>query len=160
MAGGPLHPYSQVPVTTDKVFPHVYVETDRHELGMGVMASLDANAIWRLRFEMPGTLPSGTAKLRLRAKAPATSGDAKVNPKWKPAAPEENIPAAADLTAEGTTTITWASGDNVQEKEAKVTLDASDAIAGGDVVYMDLTFETTNWTLAQISAWWASIIWE
>ena len=111
-----------------------------------------------LPIEMPPTLPSGTGKLLLRALANATSGAAKVNPKWASVAAEED-PSGATLNAEGPGTVTWASGDNDQYKELKINLDA-DTLVGGEEVVMDLTFETSSWTLAQVSTWIASIIWE
>lgn len=162
MAGGPLFPRSAIPVTSGKVFDNVHIgagSNSKHEEGLGVMASVDADCIWRLRFQMPpGSLPSGTCKLLLRALANATSGAAKVNPKWASVAPEED-PSAATLNAEGTGTITWGAGDNDQYKELKINLDADTPVAGEEVV-MDLTFETTSWTLAVVSTWIASIIWE
>ena len=107
---------------------------------------------------MPPSLPTGTGKLRLLALANATSGVAKVNPKWVSVAVEED-PSGATLNAEGTSTVTWSTGDNDQYKELKVNLDA-DTLAASEEVVMDLVFETTSWTLAQVSTWIASIIWE
>lgn len=161
MAAGPLFPHSAIPVTADRVFENVHVgagANSKHEIGLGVEASLGADAIWRLRFMLPPTLPSGTCKLRLLALANATSGAAKVNPKWASVAVEED-PSSATLLAETTQTITWAAGDNDQYKELKVNLDADTPVAG-EIVVMDLTFETLNWTLAQVSTWSAAIIWE
>lgn len=162
MPGGPIYPYSAIPVTADRVFPYVIVPgsgTWTHEMGMGVQASLGADAIWRLAFEMPPTeLPSGTGKLRLRARANAATGVAKVNPKWASVAMTEN-PAAATLQAETVQTVTWSTGDEYKYKELKVNLDA-DTLIAGEIAVVDLTFETASWTLAQISLWLASIIWE
>lgn len=160
MAGGPIFPRSAYPVSS-RVFPNIHVgagANSKHEEGLGVEASLGADAIWRLRFQMPPTLPTGTGKIKLRALANATSGVAKVNPKWASVAVEED-PSGATLNAEGTTTVTWAAGDNDQYKEAEINLDADTLVADEEVV-MDLTFETTSWTLAQVSTWIASIIWE
>jgi hypothetical protein len=143
------------------VFPNIHVgagANSKHEEGLGVEASLGADSIWRLRFLMPPTLPSGTGKLRLLALANATSGAAKVNPKWASVAVEED-PSSATLQAETVQTLTWGAGDNDQYKELKVTLDA-DTLVAGEVVVMDLTFETSSWTLAQVSTWIASIWWE
>src|SRR3972149_10836650 len=114
MAGGPVFPRSAYPVTAGRVFPNIHVgagANSKHEEGFGVEASVGADSIWRLRFQMPPTLPSGTAKLKLRALANAISGAAKVNPKWASVAVEED-PSSATLNAEGTGTITWAAGDN------------------------------------------------
>lgn len=162
MAGGPIFPHSAVPVTSGRVFPNIHIgagANSKHDDGLGVEASVGADAIWRLRFMLPpSSLPSGTCKLNLFALANATSGDAKVNAKWASVAAEED-PSGATLNAEGTSTLTWGAGDNDQYKNLKITLDADTPVAG-EVVVMDLTFETTSWTLAQVSTWQASIIWE
>lgn len=162
MAGGPVFPHSAYPVTAGRVFPNFHVgagSNSKHDEGLGVEASVGADSTWRLRFQMPpSSLPSGTGKLRLLALANATSGNAKVNPKWASVAVEED-PSSATLNAEGTQTVTWSTGDADQYKELKVTLDADTLVASEEVV-MDLVFETTSWTLAQVSTWIASIIWE
>lgn len=161
MAGGPIFPHSAFPATADRVFPNFHVgagANSKQDEGLGVQASVGADSTWRLRFQMPPSLPTGTGKLRLLALANATSGVAKVNPKWVSVAVEED-PSGATLTAEGTSTVTWSTGDNDQYKELKVTLDADTLVASEEAV-MDLVFETTGWTLAQVSTWIASIIWE
>jgi len=161
MPGGPIFPNSAYPVTAGRVFPNFHVgagANSKHEEGMGVEASVGADSVWRLRFQMPPTLPSGTGKLRLLALANATSGNAKVNPKWVSVAAEEN-PSSATPVAETVQTVTWGAGDNDQYKELKVTLDA-DTLVAGEIVVMDLVFETASWTLAAVSTWIASIIWE
>jgi hypothetical protein len=161
MAGGPIFPFSAVPVTTDRVFPNIHIgagANSKHESGLGVQASVGADSTWRLRFAFPETLPTGTCKLRLFALANATSGSAKVNPKWASVAAEED-PSGATLNAEGTATLTWAAGDNDQYKELEVTLDADTPVAG-EICVLDLVFETSSWTLAQVSTWLARIVWE
>ena len=157
MAGGPIFPFSAKPDTADRVFPNFGGSGSDSE-GLGVEASVGANATWKLRFLMPPTLPTGTAKLLLHAMAAATSGAAKVNPTWASVAAEQD-PDGFSLNAEGTGTITWGAGDTDQIKELKVTLDA-DTVVAGEWVVMDLVFETTSWTLAVVSTWFASIIWE
>lgn len=162
MAGGPIFPNSAFPVTAGKVFPNIHVgagANSKHDEGLGVMASLDGDAIWRLRFQMPPTsLPSGTCKLRLLALANATSGAAKVNAKWASVAAGED-PSSATLIAEGVATLTWAAGNNDDYLELKITLDADTPVAG-EVIVLDLVFETSSWTLAQVSTWQASVIFE
>lgn len=160
MAGGPLFPFSAIPVTATRVFPNVHQggTNSRREEGMGVQASVGANATWALRFEMPQELPTGTAKLRLLALAAATSGAAKVNPTWASVAVEES-PDTVTLNAEGTQTVTWGTGDTDQYKELLVTLDA-DTVVADEIIAMNLVFETSSWTLAVVSTWQASIIWE
>jgi hypothetical protein len=161
MAGGPIFPHSTYPATSGKVFPNFHVgagANSKHDEGLGVMASVNADSTWRLRFQMPPSLPTGTGKLRLLALANATSGAAKVNPKWVSVAAAESASGATPV-AEGTSTLTWAAGDNDKYKELKVTLDA-DTLVASEVVVMELVFETTSWTLAVVSTWIASVIWE
>lgn len=160
MAGGPIFPNSAFPVTSGRVFPNFHVgggANSKEDEGLGVEASVGADSIWRLRFQMPPTLPTGTCQLRCLALANSTSGSAKVNPKWASVATEES-PSGATLNAEGTQTLTWASGDNDQYKELTVTLDADTPVAS-EVIVMDLTFETSSWTLDQVSTWIVCVRW-
>lgn len=160
MAGGPIHPFSMLPITSPRVFANVHVggTNGRRVEGMGVEASVGANATWQLLFEMPQVLPTGTAKLRLLAVAASTANAAKVNPTWGMCAVEESYDTIT-LTAEGTQTITWSTGDTDQFKELIVTLDA-DTVVADEILVMGLVFETTSWTLAVVSTWLASIIFE
>lgn len=161
MSGGPILPHSAFPVTSGNVFPNFHVgggANSKQDLGLGVAASIGSDSIWRLRFLMPPSIPNGTAKLRLLALANATSGNAKVNPKCANVAAGSS-PSGASLTAEGTNTLTWAAGDNDKYKELKITLTGA-VPASGQVLVVDLTFEASGWTLAQVSTWIASIIWE
>lgn len=161
MAGGPVSPISTFPVTVDRVFASVHEgdgANSKQDSAMGVEASVGADAIWRLRFKMPEVLPSGTGKLQLWALADAITGVAKANPKWASLGAEED-PSSITLNAEGTSTLTWSTADDDEYKELLITLDA-DTLVAGEMVVMDLTFETTSWTLAQVSTWYAWIIWE
>jgi hypothetical protein len=126
--------------------------------GLGVEASVGADTTWRLAFKMPPSLPTGTCKLRLLALANANTGAAKVNPKWGSVAAEES-PVTVSRTAEGTSTLTWSTGDEWQYKELKITLDA-DTPTANEIIEMDLVFETSSWTLAQVSTWLAAVIFE
>lgn len=162
MAGGPLLPTSVFPVTSGNCFPNFHVgagANSKHDEGLGVAASIGADSIWRLRFQMPPTtLPTGTGKLRLLMLANATSGSAKINPKWVSVAVGED-PSSATLIAETVQTVTWAAGNNDDYMELKVTLDA-DTLVASEVVVMDLVFETSGYTLAQVLTVQPSIIWE
>lgn len=162
MSGGPILPNSIYPGdTAGRLFPSFYSgaggNVSPRDNGMGVMSSLSADATWELRFLMPPTIPSGTLKLRLLALANAASGAAKVTVKDATVAAGAS-PSAASLTSETQTTVTWAAGDNDKYKEAKVPLTASPA--GNDILVVALTFNNSGWTLAQVSTWIASIIWE
>lgn len=161
MTGGPVLPHTiYANGAAGRLFDgyHIGATNSRASQGIRCEASLTADSIVALEFQMPPALPTGTGKLLVRALANATSGAAKVNPKWASVAAGEN-PDTATLTAEGTTTITWAAGDNDDYKDTKITLDA-DTLVAGETVYMHVTFETTAWTLAQISTWQFFIIWE
>ena len=137
MAGGPIYPSSAYPAdSSGRLFPTFYGgvggNAAPHDEGLGVKASLDADATWELRFPMPPSIPTGTLKLRLLALANATSGVAKVTVK------DKNVAAGASPSAAALTSTP----------------------AGNDVLVVALTFNTTGWTLAQVSCWLASIIWE
>jgi len=162
MAGGPVFPHSAYP-TTDDVFPNFHVgagSNSKHDEGLGLANATDltADAIWRLRFQMPPTLPTGTAKLRVLSLANATTGVIAWDVSWASVAVEEN-PSSATLNAEGPGSMTWGAGDNDQYKEQKVTLDADTIVASEEIV-MDLTFENTSTTLAVVSTHIVSVIWE
>lgn len=161
MAGGPIFPQSAFPVTAGNVFPFVYVgggANSKQDVGMGVAASIGADSTWRLRFQMPTTLPAGTAKLRLIALANATSGSAKITPAMATVAMAAS-PSGATLANESQVTLTWAAGDNDKYKESKVAI-ANTTVTAAQILVVDLVFNTASWTLAQPSCWIASIVWE
>src|SRR2546430_608163 len=161
MAGGPIYPSSAYPAdSSGRLFPTFYSGTGGNaspvDEGLGVKASLDADATWELRFPMPPTLPTGTLKLRLLALANATSGAAKLTVKDGVATPATSPaasgnPSAVTLTSETQTTVTWAASENDRYKEAKVTLAA--APVGNDMLVVALLFQTSGWTLAAASCW-------
>jgi hypothetical protein len=163
MTYGPIYPCSAVPITTDRVFDYVYAGASssgvKYENLMGVQASVGADATWALMYEMPGTIPSGTLKLRLRARANTATNSAKVNPKWVAVAMGA-APDAATVVAEGTNTLTWAASDNDKYKELKISLVATTLPTAGQILVMNLVFETSGWTLNVISGWHAPLIWE
>lgn len=159
---GLVTPYSFYPTSASRTFMNVHVgkgANSKHEQGLGVAASLSANSIWRLRFLLPPVLPSETMKLRLLALANAQTGNAQVNPAWTAASPEDD-PSSLTLTAEGTSSLTWSTGDDDVYKELKITLDGAPAPSASDVIAMDLQFIASGWTLAAVSTWIPSIIWE
>lgn len=162
MAGGPIYPSSAYPADSQgRLFPNFYSGSGGnaapHDEGLGVKASLDADATWELRFPVPPAFPSGTLKLRLLALANATSGAAKVTVK-DGRCPAGSSPSAAALASEPQTTLTWAAGNNDQYLEAKVPL--SVVPQANDVLVVALTFNTSGWTLAAVLTVLASVIWE
>lgn len=157
-----LRPFSAFPATPGKVFPDATRTTnDLWVEGIGVMAALDADAEIHYVFRIPGGLPTGTAKLEVVGLSADADGDAKLNPKWKSFATEEDIDlAAAALNAEGTNTLTWVSGsDAYQFKQLKVVLDA-DTIVANEFVVVRLVLESASWTLDTRTIFNVSIIWE
>lgn len=158
MAGGPLWPHSAYPVTAGSVFPQFYVgggANSKWDQGLGVAASIGADSTWALRYMIPPTVPTGTAKLRLLALANASSGAAKVTVQDAVVAAGSS-PSAATLTSETQATLTWTAVDVYVE--AKVTLTPT-AVANS-VWVVNLVYNATGWTLAQTSTWQASLIWE
>ena len=161
MAGGPIFPNSFYPnpTTAGDLFPNFHTggTNSQRDEGIGLAASISADATAELRFQMPPTLPSGTGKLRVLSLANATSGTVVFDPQWASVAAGEN-PDTVTLNAEGNTTTTWASGDNDDYKETKITLDA-DTLTAGETVVMSLVFDSTS-TIAAVSTHIVSIIWE
>jgi hypothetical protein len=158
---GPLFPTSIYPVdTTGRLFPQFapIVTVFGKVRGMAVKASLDADAIWRISFQLPPFIPAGTCKLVLRGNAPATSGVAKVTPSWAKVGDGVDI-SGVSLSAETQQSYTWSvSNSNLTNK---VALTSPPAVGDENkMILMDLTFNTTSWTLAQISVWTAFLIWE
>lgn len=163
MAGGPIFPSSSFPLTNGIVFPNFHIGAGsgvKHFEGLGVAdaTTIIADSTWELTFQMPPALPTGTAKLRVWSVANAVTGVLKINPKWASVAPEEDY-SSASLNAEGTGTITWASGDADVIKETLITLDA-DTIVVSELIVMDFVIEDTSTTLAVNSTHQISIIWE
>lgn len=161
MAGGPLLPSSvYLGGASGNLSATVYVPATNTNAagaieGIGVVASLGADAAAVLQFNMPETIPSGTLKLRCLAMANATSGVAKLTVK------DKNVAAGASL---GTSTLnsetqlsqTWATADILVEN--KITL--TSAPTANDILTVVATFNTTSWTLAAASVWQFSIVWE
>lgn len=116
-----------------------------------IIASLGANvhvrSIWKI-VEVPST----QLVLALYSIANATTGVAKVNPAWAAAAVGENFDTVS-LSSEGTTTITWSTGNDYDLLETKIDLDVTTAPTAGQLLFLDMVFETTSWTLAQNSFW-------
>ena len=161
MPGGPIFPHSIAIPSNGRVGmgPHVGSTNSRRDEGVQVEASLGADSLVEYRFQMPPTsVPSGQAKVRLIALANATSGSAQVTVEWA----SVNMGSSPDtvvLGNEGTQTITWAGGEADVYKETKVDLNLS-AVGADDEIVLELTFATAGWSLAQVSTWIVSIIWE
>jgi hypothetical protein len=155
MATGPFYPFSAHPVTEGKVFPWLYKDsTSRIMQGLGVMASLDGDAIWRLLWKCPDPIPSGTLKLRSNVVS-VGAGNVKYDPKWTAFGSTTQLDNRTP-SSEGTQTITTVAN---QFQVADLTLDAATAPTAGQWVYMDLTMITTSWTLASVLVWIPELWW-
>lgn len=162
MAGAKLFPHSIEYPTNGKAFPNTHegATNNKREKGIGVIASLDADAVVELRWHMPATLPSGTAKLKGYALANATTGGGNIVAKWKSVAAEESMDVATgSLNSESPESVTWESGDADVYKYFEVTLDA-DTIVADEVIVMEIEFDSLFWTLAAKSTWVFWIEWE
>lgn len=167
MAGGPKFPDSiDYSLLAGRVFPNVHAVTtnDHQHEGIGVEASLGADVDIQLEFVMPIVLPSGQAKMVIEGMANA-SGDtiATLNPRWKTWASEEDRDVAKSTypTAEGESTVTWATGDEHVVKQNKIDLDAETIVAGETIhMYLQLIQASSKWTVAAVTTWKFYIIWE
>ncbi len=121
-----------------------------------VEASLGANADVWLYF-ICQSAASSTLKLELIGVADATTGVARVNVSWAAATMPENFDSLS-LTAEGAQSITWAAGEDEEFKSTKITLDAATAPAAGQMLVVQVRFETSSWTLSDKSYWSAHLI--
>lgn len=161
MAGGPLLPSSiYVGGASGNLSPTFYVPaTNTNNAGalegVGVVASLLADAAAVLQFNLPESIPSGTLKLRILAMANATAGVAKLTVSDGQTAAGSNI-GATTLTAETQLSQTWATADILVEN--KITL--TTVPVANDILTVLATFNATGWTLAQASVWQFSLVWE
>lgn len=161
MPSGPLMPSSiYLGGAAGRLFPNVYVpNTNTNNAGaiegIGVAASIAADSNAVLQFNIPPGIPVGTLKLRCLAMANATSGIAKLTIKDKNVAPGNSL-GTSTLNTETQLSQTWSSADVLVEN--KITLTSSPA--AGDILTVLAIFNTTSWTLAVVSTWQFSLIWE
>jgi hypothetical protein len=161
MAGGPILPSSvYLGGAAGNLSPTFYVPaTNTNNAGaiegIGVIASLAADASAVLQFNMPESIPSGTLKLRCLAMANATSGVAKLTVGDKNVAAGSSL-GTSTLNSETQLSQTWATADILVEN--KITLTSSPS--ANDILTVLATFNTSGWTLAATSVWQFSIVWE
>lgn len=162
MAGGPIFPSSDpVPDASGQVFPNVHVGTNRRIAGMGIAdaTTLSADRTWFLNFDFPNPLPSGTCKLRLRGYANATTGDVDFQVFWKSVALTESIDlATGSMFDEGALAAVTFSVAHAAH-QLLVTFDADTPVAGETCIVNLVVLDATT-TIAAVSTWQASLIWE
>ena len=164
MSGGPVLPSSlYLGGASGNLFPNFYVPATNTNTagaleGVGVVASLAADAPAVMQFNMPEAIPSGTCKLRVLATANATTGNAKLDIADGATSAGSNIGATTLTTEAGSPTITqaWATADVLVEN--KVTL--TTAPTANQILTILATFRTASWTLEAVSNWQFSIVWE
>lgn len=161
MSGGPILPSSiYLGGASGNLYPNFYVPATNTNAagaieGVGVVASLGADAPAVMQFNMPEAIPSGTLKLRCLAMANATSGVAKLTVKDKNVAAGSSL-GTSTLNTETQLSQTWATADILVEN--KITL--TSAPNANDILTVLATFNTASWTLAAASTWQFSIVWE
>lgn len=161
MTGGPILPSSiYLGGASGNLYPNFYVPATNTNAagaleGIGVVASLAANATAVLQFNLPETIPAGTLKLRCLAMANATSGVANLTVSDGQTAAGSNI-GATTLSSETQLSQTWATADILVEN--KITLTTSPT--ANDILTVMAVFNTTSWTLAAASTWQFSLVWE
>lgn len=142
-----------MPSTIDRISSYVdrTGSGDFRQPNIAVQASLGADAWLDIRYRLWANLPSGTPKLLLAWWTPATTGVAKVNPKWAFSEPNvSSIDLVSSMTAEGTTTLTASATGDVRQED-KITLDANSWTGkGGYALDLRIVFENTGWTLASL----------
>jgi hypothetical protein len=126
--------------------------------GIGVVASLGADASAVMQFNMPEVLPGGALKCRVLAWANATAGTAKLDIIDGRTPAGSNIANATFTTEAGAPTIsqTWTTADVIVEN--KVTL--TQTPTANDIYTIVATFRTASWSLTQTSVWQFSLVWE
>lgn len=159
MAGGPIAPSSvYVGGAAGNLFPNFYAggggNAAAHDEGIGVVASLGADAVAELRFPMPSSIPTGTLKLMLRGIG-AGSGTAKITVSDN-ACGTGTSPSGLTLSAETQSSITFTSAD--QYLDTKVSLTTSPS--ANQTLVVALTFNHTSWTVAAVTTWLVWILWE
>ena len=155
MPGGWLPWRSAVPAV-GSAFSTIYVGPGAHskeEEGLGVAASLIADAVWRLKFRMPPGSQTGLPKLRLTCITSGT-GTAVVAPRIATIAMGGN-PSTTPLVSLGAQNIV-AIQDGYKEFLFPL---PSWAVTPSNVLAVDLVFTASGWTLNQTSVWQAEIGW-
>jgi hypothetical protein len=161
MAGGPILPSSlYLGGGSGSLFPSYYVPATNTNAagqieGVGVAASLGIDVTAVIQYIMPEVIPSGQIKLRCLAMCNATSGVAKFTVADGATSAGSNI-GATTLTSETQVSQTWATADILVENKVSLTTSPT----ANQVLTIAVTFNHTSWTLANVSTWLFSIVWE
>jgi len=168
MGSGVISPISAFPLDAGKVFPRIYETGSNNQYieGLGVMASLDAEATWQLLFALPASNPGGTLKLVIASIADvAATQSAYLRVLWIARAMAETMALAeASLNDEhsgGDLEIEHTTGEDDEFIITKVTLDADTITYGTDVfILMNIVLKNTSWDLAVPWTFIPYLVWE
>ena len=130
--------------------------TSIHDTGWQLPASLGTDSDLELRFQMPPNIPSGTFKLLTTCLANATTGTMKYTVKDADVANGAS-PSAATLSSETQNSVTWTAADVYVQTKTPLTHSTP---AANDVSVVDVDFNTSGYTLAQIATCRFVEIWE
>lgn len=168
MAGGPLHPFSREPDTGGFAIPLIVQNGTHLERVMAVAGGLTAGqAIWKLEFALPETLPAGSPKLVIISKSDRdheAGADRKIaiQPKWDLLARSGGDYGGITLNAETKTDVVWVNGTGPVDinKETIIALD-DETFTAGDMIVMDLVFGSpaTGTVMPIVTSHIAFIIW-
>jgi hypothetical protein len=156
------------PLDAGKVFPDIYQtgSNGQHFEGLGVMASLDAEATWQLIYPLPPAEPVGTLKLEILSIADvAATQSAFLRALWKALAAGETLALAeASLNDEhsgGDLEIEHTTADDDELISTKVELDADTVVYGTDkIILMNIVLKHTSWDIAVAWTFLPQLIWE
>jgi hypothetical protein len=161
MAGGPVAPVSAVPVSR-QAFRGTFTGSganSKHEIGLAVQGNLSSDAVWRLRFPVPVSVPPGFLHIRLTGLSIAQSNNVvRVNVKWNIARPEISASGLA-MEPEGVRELIWGAGDNHTYKTLHILLDAVTGVQAGDIIVVDLTFEASSSTINDPQFYQVHLVW-
>lgn len=162
MAGGPIVPVSAFPVTAADVFASIYqgagTTEDRTEmLFIADATEVAADAVmWHLVFQMPESLPTGTANLQIRSRANATTGVIGLNIQWVSVAETES-PDDATMNDEASVDITTSA---TADRYTNTLLELNaDTVVAGELIHMDVEVDDSAHTIAADTGFLFSIIW-
>ena len=161
MAGGPLLPASiYVGGAGGNLSPTFFISSAAGNggsaiEGIGCVASLGSTAPGVLQFNLPEVIPSGTMKLRALAWAQATTGVGVIVPSDGQTAVGSDI-GGTTLTTDTAISITWATGSIINEQKVNLATTPT----ANNILTVLLNYTSTSWTLAQLSVWQFSVVWE
>jgi hypothetical protein len=165
MAGGPILPSSiYVGGASGSLSPTFYVPgTNTNSAGaiegIGVVSSLALTVSAVLQFNLPESIPTGVFKCRTLGWANATAGNAVITLNDGQTAVGANI-GATTLSPETQFTFTWAAAQNDIIKENKTNLTTVPTANNILTIRVDYVGAGAVWTLAQLSVFQHSLVWE